>query len=157
MFSTRRNGNVKKPSLKRKHRTRKQTKRKRKGGTYSKCMKECTDKCYDEWEGLPTKSHPTNNGWFIRRDEDTIYGITYMTHYLHNNTDPAKSVSVLTIPKRDGTTINLLDAFKTRGFDLPILGYISREGYALSIDNKKLVWKRGHTLIPYVYDEEPTE
>jgi hypothetical protein len=75
--------------------------------------------------------------------------------------NPAKSVSFLEIPKHDGTTINLIDAFKnfeTNQFDLP---YISSSGYVLSIlridDQNKLVWKRGDTLKPYVYGEEPTD
>ena len=83
-------------------------------------------------------------------------GFTYVTNSLHNDIDPTKSVNVdVPIHKRDGTKIDLLDAFKKRDFDLPILGHLSHHGYALSIDNKKLVWKRERTLIPYVYDEEP--
>jgi hypothetical protein len=156
MFSTRRNRKIKKTSLKRKHRTRR-NQRKLKGGTLDKCIKTCTDN-WCEWDGLPTKKYPTNHGWYIIHDETTMHGFTYPTNSLHNNADHTKSVSVLTIPKRNGSTIDLLDEFKNRNFDLPYLGYISSGGYALSIDRNKLVWKRGNdAIIPYVYDEEPNE
>jgi hypothetical protein len=114
------------------------------------------------WKGLPTKNDPTKHGWYIIHDEDTISGITYVYNYLRNTLDPTKSVDVdVPIHTRDGTTMNLLDAFKNPDFDLPLLGHISSGGYELSIDRdrdrNKLVWKRGSTIIPYVYDEEPTE
>ena len=159
MVSTRRNRKIKTPSLKRKQRRTRRNQRKLKGGTLTKCIKECTDRCYDEWEwkGIPTKIRPTNNGWYIIHDETTMYGFTYPMNSLHNNADPTKSVSVLIIPKRGGSTIDLLDEFKNRDFDLPILGYISRGGYALSIDQNRLVWKRGDTIIPYVHGEEPDQ
>lgn len=160
MFSTRRHGNVKKPRLKRKQRRTRRNQRKRKGGTLDRCIRKCTDQCYDEWvrKGLPTKNDPTKHGWYIIHDEDTISGITYVYNYLRNTLGPTKSVDVdVPIHTRDGTTMNLLDAFKKPDFDLPLLGHISSGGYELSIDRNKLVWKRGSTIIPYVYDEEPTE
>jgi hypothetical protein len=111
------------------------------------------------WKVLPTKDNPTKHGWYIIHDETTMSGFTYVYNNLHNKIDPAKSVDAdVPIHKRDGTKINLLDAFKTPGFDLPPLGCISSGGYALSIDNKKLVWKRGHTFIPYLYGgKEPDD
>jgi hypothetical protein len=144
---------IKKPGSKRKQR---RTRRKRgvKGGTLSNCIKECTKQCHVTWEGLPTKENPTKNGWYMTRHEETMHGMTYVTHTLHHIMNPATSVS---FPKH----INLIDAFKnfeTNQFDLPMLGYISSSGYVLRIDDQnKLVWKRGDKLKTYVHGEEPTD
>jgi hypothetical protein len=35
--------------------------------------------------------------------------------------------------------------------------FLGEHTHALSIDRNNLVWKRGNTIIPYVYDEEPNE
>jgi hypothetical protein len=103
-------------------------------------------------KGLPTKNDPTKHGWYINHNEDIISGITYVDNHLLNTLDPTKSVDVdVPIHTRDGTTMNLLDAFKKPDFDLPLLGHVSIGGYALSIDQNMLVWKRGSTIIPYVY------
>ena len=149
MFSTRRNRNIKKPSVKRKPRTRR-NQRKLKGGTLDKCIQECHAAWpADPLADLPTRDNPTPNGWYITMKDDRYYGKQYA---LHSIMDPNKSVYEL--PKLDGGTL-WLHNFK--GTDLPILDYISREGYVLSIERinhtgpNKLVWKRGHTLIPYLH------
>jgi len=169
---------AKKPSLKRKQRKqRKQrrTRRKRgvKGGTLSQCIEECNkhkdkykmpvsqciEECHKIWPadplaGLPTKENPTSSGWYITMTDDRHWGKMY---FLHNILEPDKDKSVYeSIPRYDGATIGRVLLHEFKNIDLPILGYISHGGYVLSIDQHKLVWKRGDKLIPYLYNgEEP--
>lgn len=153
MVSTRRNRKIKKPCLKRKHRTRR-NQRKLKGGTLSRCIRECHAAWpADPMAGFPTRDNPTPNGWYITMEHDRYYG---ELHHLHNTMDPTKSVFEK-IPKHDGIGPLWLHEFKgIKGIDLPPLGYNSH-GYTLSIegDPNKLVWKKeGSRLIPYVYGEK---
>jgi len=171
MISTRRNRKIKKPGVKRKPRTRrKQTERRFKGGTLDECiarcekyvaeykmpLAQCIKECHDVWPadplaGLPTRDNPTPNGWYITMEDDRHWGRMYNLHSIMN---PNKSV-FSQIPKHNGDTIDTVWLHEFKGIDLPILGYISSEGYELSIerihDRNKLVWKRGRTLIPYLY------
>ena len=174
MFTTRRYRKIKKPGSNRKQR---RTRRKRgvKGGTLSKCIEDCDthkaeykmpvsqciENCHKLWpadplEGLPTMQNPTKHGWYITMIDDDRYGQMYL---LHNTLEPYKSVYE-SIPRYDGTTIGRVHLHEFKNIDLPILGYISRGGYVLSIlkinDQNKLMWKRGDKLIPYLYNgEEP--
>jgi len=177
MVSTRRNRNIKKTGFKWKPRTRrnqrKRSNRGFKGGTLDECiarckkhvteykmpLSQCIKECHDVWPadplaGLPTRDNPTPNGWYITMEYDRYYGRLYN---LHSIMDPNKSVHER-IPKHNGDTV-WLHEFKN--VDVPILGYISREGYALSIKRidhngpTTLVWKRGNKLIPYEHGTEP--
>lgn len=149
-MATHRNRKIKKPSLKRKHRTR----RNLKGGTLSQCIRECHAAWpADPLAGLPTRDNPTPNGWYITMERDRSYGDL---HYLHSTMDPTKSVFEQ-IPKLDGDSIGRLWLHTFKGIDLPPLGYNSH-GYILSIEQggrheaNKLVWKKeGSRLIPYIY------
>jgi hypothetical protein len=107
--------------------------------------------------GLPTMQNATEHGWYITMMDDDRYGKMYL---LHNILEPDKSVYE-SIPRYDGATIGRVFLHEFKNIDLPILGYISRGGYVLSIlridDQDKLMWKRGAELKPYVHGEEPTE
>ena len=166
---------AKKPSLKRKQRKQRRTRRKRgvKGGTLSQCIEECNkhkdeykmqvsqciEECHKIWPadplaGLPTIKNPTEHGWYITTTDDRHWGTMY---FLHNSFEPEKPVYER-IPRYDGATIGMVFLHEFKNIDLPILGYISSGGYVLSIDQHKLVWKRGDKLIPYLYNgEEPKE
>lgn len=156
-MTTRRYRKIKTPVSKRKQR---RTRRKRgvKGGTLSKCIEEC-HKLWpaDPLEDLPTKENPTTNGWYITKTDDRHWGTMY---FLHNMFEPDKSV-YQRILQLNAQGIVPLWLHKFKNIDLPILGYISRGGYVLSIlridDQNKLMWKRGAELKPYVHGEEPTE
>ena len=127
---------------------------------YKMPLAQCIKECHDVWPadplaGLPTRANPTPNGWYITMEEDRNWGIMYN---LHSTMDRRTTSVFETIPKLHGDSIGWLWLHNFKGIDLPILGYISSGGYALSIDNKKLVWKRGHTLIPYLYGgKEPDD
>jgi hypothetical protein len=108
-------------------------------------------------EGLPTMQNSTEHGWYITMIDDDRYGKMYLLHHI---LEPMQSVYE-SIPRYDGATIGRVFLHEFKNIDLPILGYISRGGYVLSIlridDQDKLMWKRGDKLIQYLYKGEEPE
>lgn len=155
MVSTRRNRKIKKPSLKRKRRTRR-NRRKLKGGDP---LEACIQKCRTDFPAppptpMPTIENPTPNGWYTTDTERGYESATvYSLYSIHDEKE--KPLPIYEIPSNAGKR-TLRRFFIDDKLDLPVLGKKNTEGEKLIITKEyggdnKLMWEKDGTTREYLF------